>query len=243
MSLHKRISVCLCSYNGEKYISEQIRSILRQLTADDELIISDDGSDDGTARIINEFEKNDERVRVVPGPGKGIIANINSVLRLAGGKFIFLADQDDLWEDGKVEKVLGEFLRSDASLVVHDAVLVDSENKKVLAPSFFALKNCHQGFWKNIVKNSYIGCCMAFRREFLKDILPIPANIKMHDQWIGLVLEKKHGEYKKPVFMKDKLVRYRRHDGNQTGLSHDPVLKMVRYRIRLIKNLAKRKLI
>ena len=243
MSLHKRISVCLCSYNGEKFITEQIRSILKQLTADDELIISDDGSTDSTPSIISEFEKNDERVRVVPGPGKGIISNINSVLKLAGGRFIFLADQDDLWEDGKVEKVLGEFLRSDASLVVHDAVLVDSDNKKVLAPSFFALKKCRPGFARNIIKNSYIGCCMAFRREFLKVILPIPTDIKMHDQWIGLVLEKKHGQFLKPVFMKDKLVRYRRHEGNQTGLSHDPVLKMIRYRVRLLKRLAQRKLI
>ena len=82
MSLHKRISVCLCSYNGEKYITEQIRSILKQLTADDELIISDDGSTDSTPTIISEFEKNDERVRVVPGPGKGIISNINSLTSL-----------------------------------------------------------------------------------------------------------------------------------------------------------------
>ncbi len=243
MSRYKRISVCLCSYNGERYILEQIRSVLKQLSADDELVISDDGSTDGTVEIIREFEKIDERVRVVSGPGKGIISNINFVLKQANGRFIFLADQDDIWEEGKVEKVLGKFLHSDASLVVHDATLVDADNGKVVAPSFFAIKKCRRGFVRNIIRNGYIGCCMAFRREFLKTILPIPTDIRMHDQWIGLVLEKKHGQYGVPVFMKEKLVRYRRHDGNQTSMSHDPLPKMIYYRIILIRRLIQRKII
>lgn len=235
----KRVSVCLVAYNGEKYISEQISSILTQLTNNDELIISDDGSTDLTFKIISEYEK-DERVRVVKGPGKGVIANVSSALRYAGGKYIFLSDQDDIWEPGKVEKVLGEFTRTNASLVIHDAVLVDSDNSKIIAPSFFEIKKCRSGFIRNIIKNSYIGCCMAFRREMLDKILPIPTDIKMHDQWIGLVCEKKSDGFGKPVFLKDKLIRYRRHEGNQTDLTHDPLLKMIRFRLILFFRLIQR---
>lgn len=95
------ISVCIATYNGEKYIGEQIASILKQLNANDEVIISDDGSTDATLSIIKTFQ--DPRIRVIPGPQKhSPTQNFENVLHHAQGDYIFLSDQDDVWKTNKV---------------------------------------------------------------------------------------------------------------------------------------------
>src|SRR5665647_351760 len=104
------ISVCLTTYNGEKYILEQIQSILCQIGYDDEVIISDDGSTDHTLKILNKQE--DHRIIIHHNSNsKGIISNIENALTHAKGDIIFLADQDDVWLPNKV-KICSEVLKS-----------------------------------------------------------------------------------------------------------------------------------
>ena len=99
------ISVCIATYNGEKYIKEQLDSIIPQLGHEDEIVISDDGSSDSTLDIINSI--NDERIRITVNQGKhGVNSNFNNALLHAKGDFIFLADQDDIWLSGKVAECL-----------------------------------------------------------------------------------------------------------------------------------------
>ena len=96
------ISVCVATYNGEKFIREQIESILCQLSSDDEIIVSDDGSTDGTIVIINCI--GDKRIRIIEGPRKhSPTFNFENALKEAKGDYIFLADQDDVWKTNKVE--------------------------------------------------------------------------------------------------------------------------------------------
>ena len=102
----KRISVAMVSYNGEKYIRQQLDSILTQLIPQDEIIISDDGSTDRTKEIIEEYQKRDSRIRLIEGPGRGVKKNVEHVLKQCRGEIIFLADQDDIWKPEKVKKVL-----------------------------------------------------------------------------------------------------------------------------------------
>ena len=103
-----KISVCMAAYKGEKYIASQINSILSQLSDKDELIVSDDEPSGDTERIVKEFAKNDPRVRYIEGPSKGVIKNFENAIKAATGDVIFLSDQDDIWCEGKVEKVLFE---------------------------------------------------------------------------------------------------------------------------------------
>lgn len=91
------ISVCIATYNGEKYLEEQLDSILPQLDSRDELIISDDGSKDATLAIIKRYTAQDQRIKFFKGPGKGVIANFEFAINQSQGEFIFLADQDDVW--------------------------------------------------------------------------------------------------------------------------------------------------
>lgn len=229
------ISVCMTSFNGKKYIEKQIESILVCLDEQDELIISDDGSTDGTCELVEKKAQADGRIRLIQGPKQGVIANFEHVIRQAKGDYIYLADQDDIWTADKVEKVQACFADMQCMLVIHDADIVDGEEQQLEA-SFFARRGSKPGILKNIVKNSYIGCCMAFRRELLDVVTPIPRNIEMHDQWIGILAETRG----KVVFLDEVLFHYRRHGDNVSSFTHYPVPKMIRNRVVLVMELAKR---
>lgn len=224
----KRISVAMVTYQGEKYISEQLDSILVCLSAEDEIVISDDGSGDGTLEIIRKYTKADKRIRLIDGPRKGVKANVENALRACEGAYIFLADQDDIWMPEKVERVMAELEKPDIGLVVHDAVVMDGKCENVVLESFYSLKDSGAGVLKNIWRNTYIGCCMAFKRELLKEVLPIPSYIEMHDQWIGVINDKLELG---TTFLPEKLLKYRRHGNNASGMSHYGILRMIKNRI------------
>lgn len=231
------ISVCMTSYNGEKYIKKQIDTILANLTDEDELIISDDGSTDLTKELILECNSVDGRVKLIDGPKQGVIANFENAIMAARGDFIYLADQDDIWTLDKVKKVQVCFENSACMLVIHDADIVDEE-ERMIEPSFFQRRGSKPGVINNIVKNSYIGCCMAFRRDILDKVIPIPKNIEMHDQWIGVIAETL-GE---ACFLDEVLLHYRRHGDNVSSFEHYPIPKMIRNRVVFILELAKREI-
>lgn len=223
-----RISVAMITYNGEAFLREQLTSILSQLGTEDELVISDDGSTDGTLDIIEEFTNSPVPTRLLTGPGNGIKGNIEHALRHCAGKYIFLADQDDVWAPNKVKEVMQCFKTEKASLVIHDAAVFTESIEAPVMDSFFAFRNSGAGIVKNLWKNSYIGCCMAFRRELLEKALPIPPKIEMHDQWLGILND---FYYKKSYFCNKPLLYYRRHGDNNSDMHHYGILKMLRNRI------------
>jgi glycosyltransferase involved in cell wall biosynthesis len=194
----------MASYNGESFIEQQIASILSQLGSVDELIISDDGSTDATCRIVKSFD--DHRIQLIFNPNPGSpVRNFENTLMHARGNLVFLADQDDIWEQNKIA-VQADLLEK-FDLVVSDCRLIDA-NGAPLADSFFAQLESGPGFFKNLYKNSFLGCCMAFRQSILKKVLPFPPAIAMHDIWIGLNAEL----YGTTYFCPEKLVCYRRHN-------------------------------
>ena len=231
-----KVSVAMATYDGEKYIKEQIDSILSNMRSTDELVISDDGSTDKTIEIISNY--NDKRIKIFEGPRNGVKKNFENAIRLCDGDYIFLADQDDIWEKNKIEEVMNVFKNnSKVSLIVHDAIVFESDSKEVLIESFFKFRKSSSGFIKNVIKNSYIGCCMAFSKELKKYILDIPDDIEMHDQWIGIINDI---YLEKAYFLKQKLIRYRRHQNNVSELKHYPFYKMLVNRIKFLKEIVKR---
>lgn len=231
MKRNYTISVAMATYNGEKYIKEQLDSILHQLGKNDELVISDDGSTDGTLSILASYS--DSRIKIFKGPGLGVKQNFANAIEKCNGRYIFLADQDDIWIDDKVNKILRVFEKEKCSCVIHDAIVFNSNNGEIITDSFYKLRKSKNGAIKNIWKNSYIGCCMAFDSKMKNKILPIPNDIEMHDQWIGLLNDK----YGKNIFIDDKLLKYRRHNDNVSSLSHHKLSKMIRNRIIIIKKI------
>ncbi len=229
------ISVAMATYNGEKYITEQIDSILKQLSENDELIISDDGSTDKTIKIIEKYK--DKRIKLLKGPHNGVKQNFANAITNCKGKYIFLSDQDDVWLEKKVDKVLNTFENEKCTCVLHDNIVFDSASGKTIIESFFKYRHCQSGALKNIIKNSYIGCCMAFSREIIDEILPIPNKIEMHDQWIGIISDL----YGKTSLLEEKLIKYRRHDSNVSEMKHYGIAKMITNRVNLISELLKRR--
>ena len=203
------ISVCIASYNGEKYIQRQLETILSQLELDDEVVISDDSSSDSTVDIIKGFR--DSRIKLIEGGSfKSPIFNLENTLKFAKGDYIFLADQDDIWLPGKVGITLERLMEYD--VVVCNGYIVD-QDEKVIHASYFDWKGSRPGFLKNLAKNSYLGCSVAFNRKVLNSVLPFPKHIIMHDLWIGLIGECVGWVY----FIPKKLFCYRRHEGNYTA--------------------------
>jgi glycosyltransferase involved in cell wall biosynthesis len=224
------ISVCIATYNGEKYIKEQLQSILIQLNEEDEVIISDDSSSDKTMTIIESF--NDGRIKVFgKNHFKSPIFNLENALKRAHGDYVFWADQDDVWLENKVQLCL-HYLQI-ADLVVSDCKIVDAD-LSVNRSSFFAQNNSHKGLFHNLKRNSYLGCCMAFRREILTLCLPFPKNIPMHDIWVGFVAELFYTSY----FIPQPLILYRRHGENASCTSQAStygILKKISFRWNIIR--------
>lgn len=210
------ISVCLATYNGAEFIERQLDSVLKQLHPNDQVIIVDDKSTDSTVDVINNRYGN--RVEIfINDQNLGAIKSFEKAISLARGDTLFLCDQDDLWDDHKVETVMRAFKEQNADLVIHDAVVVDG-NLEVINPSWNDYNNnkINQGIFGNIVKNAFTGAFMAFKRELTPAILPFPPFIEMHDQWIALVCMMKK---RKIVFIDQPLMKYVRHGGNVTGIN------------------------
>jgi glycosyltransferase involved in cell wall biosynthesis len=226
----------MATKNGGLYLREQLNSILQQLLPEDELIISDDLSTDNTHDIIESYH--DHRIRLIRNPqAQGIIKNFEAALNASRGTSIFLADQDDVWKPDKVSIVMKYLVHHD--LVISDCLITDySLNLK--SESFFKLNNSGSGLIRNILKNSYMGCCMAFNRNVLNKALPFPKDIPMHDYWIGLV-----GELNFKVrFIPEVLVIHRRHSTNASttgSLSNKKFSVRFAARYKIIKHLFLRK--
>lgn len=229
----------MATYNGENYLEEQLRSILPQLSVEDELILSDDGSNDQTLSIIKRYADEDQRIKFFEGPRKGVIANFEFALTKSQGDIIFLADQDDVWLPEKLEATVSFFdEHPEIDLVVSDLSIVN-ESLEIIEPSYFHYRNVKTGYIHNLLKNGYIGAGMAFRGQFKSDILPFPARIPMHDMWIGLLASSK----KKSALIPKQLTLYRRHGNNTSEIKTDARFwQQVKWRYFLITALMKRKL-
>jgi glycosyltransferase involved in cell wall biosynthesis len=227
------ISVCVATCNGETYIAEQLASILASPRVD-EVLVSDDGSRDGTRDVVRQF--GDPRLRLIEGPRAGLVRNFEHLLGQARGDQIFLADQDDVWLPGKVDRVAEALCHAD--LVLTDCQVVDG-SLKVLEPSFFALRGSRPGLLRNLGRNSYLGCCMALHRRLLGYALPFPQHLPMHDWWLGLVAE----AFGTVRFVPTPLVMYRRHGGNASSTSTrstTPLSRQLAWRARIAGELAQR---
>jgi glycosyltransferase involved in cell wall biosynthesis len=236
MSERRPISVCMAAYNGARFIGEQIASVLAQLGSADELIVADDASTDKTVSILEGFR--DPRLRVLRhAQNSGVIKAFERALRQATGEIIFLCDQDDIWRDSKVARVLAVFQNSPrTTLVLTNGELMDAHGH-ALGEFLHSGAHLPLGAVANLIRNRYQGSTMAFRREILDAALPFPAGIPMHDSWIGLV----NALVGRAVYLPESLMLYRQHENNATSRRHGPIHRMLAQRWRLFKALVSRR--
>ena len=221
----RSVSVVMATYNGEKYVREQIESIVSQLKERDELLISDDGSTDGTVCIIRTCQSRYPQIVFLRGPGKGVFLNFFHALEHCRNEIVYLSDQDDIWMPGKIEAVNALFADPAVKLVLHNGVHFGKKGAdRRMIPHY------RRGVLKNILMSSYWGCCMAFRRSFIEKYLPVRFRGIAHDQLIGVLAEKERCS----VFLDRDLIRHREHGGNLT--KKRPLAERVIFRIRLFSD-------
>jgi glycosyltransferase involved in cell wall biosynthesis len=180
----------MATYNGASFLSEQLSSILQQLREDDELIIVDDCSSDTTVALIKSA--NDRRMHLHQNEvNLGVNASFGRAISLSRNPIVLMADQDDIWLEGRVDILCNALTQSKALVVSSNTRYVNSQGHPISfsAPRLSAsdskrhLKNLLRIFSGNA---GYFGCAMGFRREVTPLILPIPPFVESHDLWIAL---------------------------------------------------------
>ncbi|NOZ51523.1 MAG: glycosyltransferase family 2 protein [Gammaproteobacteria bacterium] len=225
-----KVSVVLCTYNGEKYITQQIESILNQSIPPDELIISDDCSSDCTVDIVNDLANAyPATIRFIQCKKNiGFIKNFEKTISLAEGEVIFLSDHDDVWFEHKIEYMLQPFIdHKDIGLVYSDAVITNSELESI-GHTLFGRRNSMKldkmRTAPMLIKDVGInGCTMAFRSVLKELVFPIGEGWG-HEHWIAFIAYAIMA-----VMPVDKPLMYYRRHGISAG--NDPLLEGGRIRV------------
>ena len=216
-----KIDILMATYNGEKYLREQLDSILNQTYKNFRLLISDDCSKDSTIEIINEYCKKDKRITLFKQEKNlGIIKNFEFLMKNVESEFFMFSDQDDIWNESKVEKSLNKIEETDSDLVYSDLEVVD-EKINTLSNSYWRLKEFEHKIYKynnfeSLYLNNFItGSTMIIRKNMLEKILPMVYESKyiLHDYWTALVVSK----LGKVSYIDESLVKYRQHKNNEIG--------------------------
>lgn len=204
-----KISVAMATYNGAKYIKEQLESIANQSVKPDELVISDDSSTDDTVYIVKEFvAKVSFEVKLICNKHNlGFSKNFSQALEYTTGDIVFLSDQDDVWLPNKIEKCIGYFYENPKiQVLIHDSELVDEHLNSLGSFKYKWNLSDENNIQSNIANKGFSGNCCVCRKEFLNEILPIP-NVFYHDDWIGRISY----YFNLMKIVDDSLLLYRRH--------------------------------
>lgn len=214
LSRNALVSIPLATYNGERFLRQQLDSIYDQTWDNFEVIAADDCSSDGTVEILEEYHQRHGLVYSVNGCNLGFVRNFEQLLGRCSGDFIALADQDDIWLPNKVTKLVEAI--GDASLVYSDAVLIDAIGKELPGSLLYeASVRLHDGKpFKLLVCNTCVtGCTVLFRQSLLAMALPIPSYELYHDWWLAVSASRMSGIRR----LDECLILYRQHEANDTG--------------------------
>ncbi len=218
--MSNKISIALCTYNGEKYIKEQIESLINQTRKPDEIVVSDDNSSDKTIEIIKDVLANTgvDLVLNINKPGLGVFKNFEKAISLCSGDIIFPCDQDDIWKKEKIEKMINSFDEETLAVYCNAAVVLNDENHYLYPlwqPKDIDDKDNGTSSFNTLVYRggSIAGCCMAFKKELYNKIKPFPDRV-YHDDWLitcAVILGKVKA-------VNEELIYYRQHSDNVCGI-------------------------
>lgn len=226
--------MCMATFNGERFLQEQIGSILAQLDPNDEVVVVDDASQDATVDVIEQI--GDARVKVVRhADNRGYVPTFEEALSLARGQYIFLSDQDDIWTPGRVELMIAALQR--AELVVGNCEHFGGELTPFLRLRLRSADSTHR--LRNILGiivgyRLHWGSAMAIRAEFRRLVLPFPqGTLESHDQWLALAANVAASV----EYLEEDVVLHRLHSQNVTPKGVRGARAIVRARVQFLKEL------
>lgn len=218
------VTVLLATYNGGKYLKEQINSLLAQTYKDFNILIHDDGSTDDTTYIIDDYIiKYPDRIKLVDAPPTGSTqANFSLLFSKCDSDYIMFCDQDDIWHPRKIEKQIAAIKKAeeeygiDTPILLHSDLTVTNSEMKPIAHSFFNYQKLDASrvlLPHLLVQNCVTGCTVTVNRALKNRSGEIPKECAMHDWWLALVAV----IFGKIIFIEEPLVYYRQHSNNQVG--------------------------
>lgn len=229
-----KVDIAMATFNGEKFIREQIASIERQTYSNWQLFISDDGSTDNTVKIIKELANKNERITLVNTERQGgVVKNFNKALSATEAEYVVLSDQDDIWPEERLARLVETIEKyknqdSNKSLLVFTDLEVIDKNGNIKESSFYQANNIepYENMRGNnlLWRSSVYGCTTIVNRKLLDRALPIPQNALMHDQWLALHASQENGLY----YFDYCSIKYRQHDNNVTGGSKKNLLEKLK---------------
>ena len=223
------IAILMSTYNGARYLAQQLDSLLAQTYAEWKLTVRDDGSTDDTLRILQEYAKADKRINVLTeGENIGACCSFERLLtQCDDAAYYAFCDQDDVWRSDKLALSLDAMQQAEAAhpgkpIVVHTDLQVVDENMTEIAPSFWRYSNIQADLLDAHIRylaicNSVTGCAMLFNKAARDCSLPMSADAYMHDAWLALMTAY-HGGFVLPVHQTP--VAYRQHGDNVLGAIH-----------------------
>jgi len=236
------VSVALCTYNGARFLREQVRSICLQTRPPVEIVLSDDASRDGSVEVVRATvaECAAERpgppiaLRVFENPvALRVVKNFEQAISACASELIALSDQDDVWMPDRLALMVARFEQDANLLLLHtDARLVDAERRDLNQTLFHALEvtpselaRVHAGnaFEVLLRRNLVTGATTVFRRSLLADALPLPVEW-VHDEWLAIVAS----STARVDLLEQSLIEYRQHESNQIGARRDTFAEKVR---------------
>ena len=229
------VEVLLATYNGEKYLVEQLDSLLAQTYQNWRITAADDGSTDSTRRILEEYAAKDGRITLLPPatPHGSACANFMSLLRQSTADYIMFCDQDDVWRPEKIQYEMRAMRATENRapnipiLVATDLTVVTSD-LKVLSESFWSYQNLDPSFtgFKSLVAQSLVtGCTVLVNRALVNHVrYQMADDMIMHDWWLSLIA----AAFGKICMLEEKTVLYRQHGSNSVGAEAFSVLKKLR---------------
>ena len=225
------VSVCLCSYNGQKFIYKQIKSILSQLEKIDELIIVDDSSTDLTLEEIKKF--NDQRIKlIINKKNLGVCKSFERCILHSKNRYIFLSDQDDIWHKDKLYLFKINFIKTKKFLITSNFYSInefdEQINLKFHGVSSLKSSKC----FSNIIdiflgKKNYYGCSMAFDRKLIDFLIPFPVFLESHDLWLAIVGNLMNSNY----HLDENLLYKRVHENNDSTFIERNLFYKIRSRL------------
>lgn len=219
------VDILLATYNGERFLTEQINSIISQTYDNWNLIIRDDGSTDNTVGLIKKFiDKYPSKIILVEDADKnlGPSGNFAVLLSHSTADYIMFCDQDDVWEPDKVEvvynriKAVEKELAESTPILVHTDLMVVGRELEIISPSMFRFQRLNPTsveLPELLVQNNVTGCTVLINKALKEIASPIPKNIIMHDWWLVLVA----AAFGKIEFIDKSTIKYRQHGNNDTG--------------------------
>lgn len=219
-----KVTILMATYNGIKYISEQLNSIKNQTLSNWELIVRDDGSKDGTKEYMEGQSQLDKRITILEdkfgptgSPQKNFARLLDHVAKSSTANYIFFTDQDDVWLPNKLENFLNVAQNVKSPCLVHSDLTVVDSTLNVINPSFFSQmglpRNSSKGILYYAFQNNVTGCACMFSSSLLKSATPVPERVLMHDWWLAMVTSI-NGTIE---FYPESTVCYRQHDKNSVG--------------------------